>query len=182
MSLRHSILGFLSKASMTGYDLQKKVDSTIRHFWPATQSQIYRTLKELEESGLIASEIHYQEQKPNKRVYQITAAGKEQLRQWLSSPIPIDSPRHPLLVQLFFSAGIPPATLCENLRAYRATMEERLSFLESPEAEAQIDRARNAREHELYELIRDNGLMALRNEIAWAEKSLERLGNLRRRR
>ena len=53
MSLRHAILGFLSFQPFTGYDLKKAFDRSVRHFWPATQSQIYRTLAELDADGLI---------------------------------------------------------------------------------------------------------------------------------
>ena len=51
MSLPHVILGFLQYAPATGYDLKKTFDATVRHFWPADQSQIYRTLAQLVEQG-----------------------------------------------------------------------------------------------------------------------------------
>ena len=35
MSLKHAILGFLSLQPMTGYDLKKAFDQSVRHFWPA---------------------------------------------------------------------------------------------------------------------------------------------------
>ena len=49
MSLEFAILGFLSYHPSTGYDLKKMFDVSIRHFWPADQSQIYRTLARLTE-------------------------------------------------------------------------------------------------------------------------------------
>ena len=44
MSLKHAVLGFLSIAPMTGYDLRKHMEESVAHFWPADQAQIYRTL------------------------------------------------------------------------------------------------------------------------------------------
>ena len=44
MSLDHAILGFLNYKPLSGYDLKKVFDSSVRHFWYADQSQIYRTL------------------------------------------------------------------------------------------------------------------------------------------
>ena len=38
MSLKHAILGFLSFAPLTGYDLKKAFDRSVQHFWPANQS------------------------------------------------------------------------------------------------------------------------------------------------
>jgi hypothetical protein len=50
MCLKHAILGILSFSPMTGYDLKKAFDRSVRHFWPVNQSQIYRTLAELDAS------------------------------------------------------------------------------------------------------------------------------------
>ncbi len=52
MSLEYAILGFLNYHPYTGYDLKKIFDTSIRHFWPADQSQIYRTLARLTERVL----------------------------------------------------------------------------------------------------------------------------------
>ena len=49
MSLEYAILGFLNYHPYTGYDLKKIFDTSVRHFWPADQSQIYRTLARLTE-------------------------------------------------------------------------------------------------------------------------------------
>jgi len=56
MSLEFAILGFLNYQPYTGYDLKKIFDTSIRHFWPADQSQIYRTLARLTEQGLAEME------------------------------------------------------------------------------------------------------------------------------
>jgi hypothetical protein len=45
MSLEFAILGFLNYQPYSGYDLKKIFDTSVRHFWPADQSQIYRTLE-----------------------------------------------------------------------------------------------------------------------------------------
>ena len=57
MSLEYAILGFLNYSPMSGYDLKKLFDNSVRHFWPADQSQIYRTLGKLAEQGYVEREI-----------------------------------------------------------------------------------------------------------------------------
>jgi PadR family transcriptional regulator, regulatory protein AphA len=47
MSLKYAILGFLSLAPLSGYDLKKSFDRSLGHLWPADQSQIYRTLSQM---------------------------------------------------------------------------------------------------------------------------------------
>jgi PadR family transcriptional regulator AphA len=56
MSLEYSILGFLSYKPFSGYDLKKAFDNSVRHFWYADQSQIYRTLARLTEQGYVEME------------------------------------------------------------------------------------------------------------------------------
>jgi PadR family transcriptional regulator, regulatory protein AphA len=89
MSLEHAILGFLNYHLYSGYDLKKIFDNSIRHFWPADQSQIYRTLSRLEENGLAEMERVPQEDRPDRKVYHITEAGRAALREWLSNCCPL---------------------------------------------------------------------------------------------
>ena len=63
MSLKYAILGFLSYKSFSGYDLKKAFDNSVRHFWSANQSQIYRTLAQLDEEGLVAKEVIEREER-----------------------------------------------------------------------------------------------------------------------
>ena len=51
MSLEYAILGFLKDHPSSGYDLKKIFDISVRHFWPADQSQIYRTLAQMNNKG-----------------------------------------------------------------------------------------------------------------------------------
>ncbi|WP_035777058.1 PadR family transcriptional regulator, partial [Arthrobacter sp. H5] len=47
MTLSYLILGMLGRSPMTGYDLKKRFDASIGHFWAADKAQIYRTLNKL---------------------------------------------------------------------------------------------------------------------------------------
>ena len=99
MSLEYAILGFLNYHPYTGYDLKKIFDTSIRHFWPADQSQIYRTLARLTEQGFAEMEKVPQDDRPDRKVYSITEAGRAELMKWLSGPPPIgrstQRPAHP---------------------------------------------------------------------------------------
>ncbi|MCE1255059.1 MAG: PadR family transcriptional regulator, partial [Anaerolineae bacterium] len=57
MSLEYAILGFLQYQPLSGYDLKKIFDQTVSHFWPATQSQIYRTLDRLLDNKWVIQEV-----------------------------------------------------------------------------------------------------------------------------
>ena len=88
MSLDYAILGFLNYAPLSGYDLKKVFDNSVQHFWPADQSQIYRTLTRLTERGLAEMDVIEQTERPDRKVYHITQAGRDELLQWLAGSTP----------------------------------------------------------------------------------------------
>ncbi|MDP4093936.1 MAG: PadR family transcriptional regulator, partial [Bacillota bacterium] len=86
MSLKHALLGFLNYQSMTGYQLKKHFDESVSNFWSVSLSQIYPTLNQMSEQGLLTVEVIQQDTAPNAKVYQITDSGKEELLKWLAEP------------------------------------------------------------------------------------------------
>lgn len=175
MSLKHAILGFLSITPKTGYEIQKKIDFTIQHFWPTTQSQIYRTLKELEEGQLIACEIQYQREKPNKKIYSLTGKGSQELTCWLAEPHKASPHRNQFLVQLFFSKDVPPETILSNFAYYRQELETSLQFLKFGDAQKRIELGQTAQEKLLFQIIVENGICLLESEIGWVDAAVARL-------
>ena len=132
MSLAHAILGFLSRAPMTGYDLKTLCfDQSVAHFWPADQAQIYRTLDKLTEQGFLESELDIQDTRPNRKVYSITPAGHDELMRWLASPQGLTAYREPFLVQLFFSSALPAETAVGLLEDQLRQHRERLAVYQS---------------------------------------------------
>jgi PadR family transcriptional regulator AphA len=71
MSLKYAILGFIDMVPLSGYDLKKMFDASVNYYWPATHSQIYRTLDRMLQDGLVTQEVVHQEDHPDKKVYSI---------------------------------------------------------------------------------------------------------------
>jgi PadR family transcriptional regulator AphA len=90
----------LDKNTILYYDLKKMLDASVQFYWPATHSQIYRTLDQMLKDNLVTQEVIQQEQHPNKKVYHITNNVKQELRDWLATPQELPTIRHKLLVQL----------------------------------------------------------------------------------
>ena len=121
MHLEYAILGFLNYRPWTGYELKRVFDVSIRHFWPADQSQIYKTLSRLAEQGLTEVEVVHQTDRPSRKVYSITEAGREAFREWVSAtPVP-EEYRDPFLIQVFFSGQL---TDDETIAMMEAKIEE----------------------------------------------------------
>lgn len=126
--LKYALLGFLNYAPMTGYELKQRMDRSTQHFWHAKLSQIYRTLKELESAGEVTSALHAQDERPDRRVYTLTAAGRSDLLAWLAEPYDELGPKKETLVlKLFFSAGLDRATLLDQLRRQRELHRRQLA-------------------------------------------------------
>src|SRR4051794_1907032 len=106
MVLSRLILGLLALAPMSGYDVKKHVDSTVRHFWAADKAQVYRALATLVREGLATVEVIPQEGRPDRQEYRITEAGRQALRDWLASPLPAHTDRDPFLARLFFAGDL----------------------------------------------------------------------------
>ena len=121
--LKYALLGFLRYSSMTGYELKQSMDHSTSNFWHAELSQIYVTLKKMEENGLVSSVAEEQESRPDRRdrrVYSITEAGANDLDRWLRTPdVEIYPSKEPFLLKLFFSAKVEKEFLLTQLRIQR---------------------------------------------------------------
>ncbi len=131
MSLAHAILGLLTFTPMTGYDLKTRAfDNTVAHFWQADQTQIYRTLAAMEDAGWVKHTLEVQQDRPNRKVYHITDAGKAELRRWLATEQPLPVYREPFLVQLFFGGYLDRDTVLSHIDTQRKGHEARLAQYE----------------------------------------------------
>ncbi|MCA9914760.1 MAG: PadR family transcriptional regulator, partial [Anaerolineae bacterium] len=134
MSLNHAILGLLRIQPMTGYDLKHLAfDQTVAHFWRADQAQIYRTLDKMAGEGWVTSELEIQEDRPNRKVYQVTPAGEAELERWLREEQALYTHREAFLVQLFFASSLPDEVILQHIESQITGHQARL------EAYQQID-------------------------------------------
>jgi PadR family transcriptional regulator AphA len=177
MSLEHAILGFLNYHPYTGYDLKKIFDTSIRHFWPADQSQIYRTLARLTEQGLAEMEKVTQEDRPDRKVYHITEAGRNEFLRWLSAPSEMEEPRSAPLVQVFFAANLSDEEILAKFEGFAAIMRAMLDqYDQVPEKISPYQQEINSpRENFFWMLTLENGISSMRANLQWAESVIERL-------
>ncbi len=179
MSLDHAILGFLNYLPLSGYDLKKMFDNSVRHFWPADQSQIYRTLTRLAERGYVEVEVIEQVDRPDRKVYHITPAGREELHTWLSGPLPEQEVRSCSLVQVFFSGQLSDEQILAKFETAAAEMRALLeAYHQVPERiEEYTKLVDSPREAFCWTLTLELGLRSINAELEWAESVIERIKN-----
>jgi PadR family transcriptional regulator, regulatory protein AphA len=118
--LKFILLGFLNYAPMTGYQLKTLIEDSTAHFWHAYHSQIYTTLRTLEEDGLVESELDESDEKLQRRVYTITQAGRDAITAWLNETMMAASTvKDELLVRVFFSGQREPEAVRAELLIQR---------------------------------------------------------------
>jgi DNA-binding PadR family transcriptional regulator len=105
---------------MSGYDMSKRIESSISQFWDVGFGQLYPTLKKLEAGGMIAGTEAHSPGRPDRRVYSITDLGRQLLRQWLEEPAAREYIRYEILLKLFFGCLVEPETNIATIEAFRA--------------------------------------------------------------
>jgi DNA-binding PadR family transcriptional regulator len=100
MALRHAVLAALLEGEASGYQLAKRFDVSVANFWSATPQQLYRELEQLERDGLLSGRVVEQRRRPNKRVFTLTSAGREELHAFTVEPARPTAIRDDLLVKL----------------------------------------------------------------------------------
>lgn len=177
MSLEFAILGFLNYHPYTGYDLKKIFDSSVRHFWPADQSQIYRTLSRLTDASLVEMEKVPQEDRPDRKVYHITDTGREKLREWLMGPPPMDEPRSAPLIQVFFAGALSDEEILAKFESFAGMM--RMILDQYDQVEGQLgpfqEEITSPREHFFWLLTLENGIENMKANLKWAESIINRI-------
>ena len=177
MSLEYAILGFLNYHPYTGYDLKKIFDTSVRHFWPADQSQIYRTLTQLTKKGYAQMRKVTQEDRPDRKVYHITQAGRETLLAWLAGPPPLDEPRSAGLIQVFFAGQLPDEQILAKFEGLAAILRSILERYDQVPEQIEVYRSdiSSPREHFFWMLTLDNGIRSMRATLEWAESVIEKI-------
>ena len=122
------VLGLVARRPMSGYDLAALATRSIAHFWPISKSQVYAELSRLETDGYIVGTHVEQDNRPDKRRYELTQAGDEVLTAWLTTGgYAPDRTRSGFLAKFFFGEQM--------------TREQRLALLDEYRTEVDAYRA-----------------------------------------
>ncbi|MGO9108497.1 MAG: PadR family transcriptional regulator [Thermoguttaceae bacterium] len=177
MSLDHAILGFLRYGPLSGYDLKERFDLSVQHFWPADQSQIYRILAKLDEQGYTRVKVVEQENRPDRKVYTITQAGREELHRWLTTPLAMDDRRSASLVQVFFSGQLADEEILGIFRRAAEQCRAGLEALRKVPAQAHqfTEGIKNPREAWCWFLTLECGIRLTEAKLAWMEDVIARI-------
>jgi DNA-binding PadR family transcriptional regulator len=80
--LRFVLLGLLDAEPRYGYELKSVFEQFLGGTWPLNIGQVYTTLTRLEREGLVACQVVPQDSTPDRKVYEVTDAGRAALADW----------------------------------------------------------------------------------------------------
>lgn len=127
----YAVLGLLSFARMSGYDLAAVAHRSVAQVWPVSKTQIYAELRRLQGLGFIDGREAESTGGPPRTLYELTPAGEAALDGWiLREGVAVPQLRIPVLLKVLFGHRAARETTERHLGNLREQTEARLEELE----------------------------------------------------
>ena len=177
MSVKFGLLGLLAKQAQHGYELKRTFEELTGGSWQLNHGQIYQSLLALEQGGLVRHTVHHDEALPDRKVYELTGAGRAALAQWIDNPEPRVRPlRDELFIRLAVMSTSPITPLLELIAAHRSIYLTRMSELTEAKsaladaAEGSSDDSAEAHDAVLMEmLLLDAAIYHCEADLRWLD-------------
>jgi DNA-binding PadR family transcriptional regulator len=171
------LLGLLTIAPMSGYDLGQAIRTSVGFFWNESYGQIYPNLKMLAAKGLVTAKTEQQIGKPERHVYSITKKGRKRLAAWLEVVPQPEIPRNELLLKLFFGAQISPEISIQHVE--RMVESERAFLREFKRIELEeISKNEQYPDAPYWKMAARFGQLELEAHQRWGEETLTELNKI----
>lgn len=170
--MRDAMLALLAKEPAHGYELRQRLTSAMGTLGDALNpGQVYVTLSRLESAGLVGGMQVEQSAAPDKKVYEITPAGRERVADWLNDAswakvAPVEF--HLKLVAAQATGLADPIVLIDAQRRELLRRLHDLQRLTDPERPAATARRPNGRADE-GQLLVAGAVLRLQADIRWLE-------------
>lgn len=167
------ILGFLLRyGPQHGYQLKKLLAEQMADFTQIKLPTIYYHLEKMEAKGLVTAREGREGQRPEKRVYEISPAGREEFTALLARALELEyRPTFAVDGALYFSDQVEPGAFAAALRCHAANLRESLDNIRAhrgqvlPHVPGEMRAAA--------ELIFSHHELHFQAELDWAERALK---------
>jgi len=119
----HAILGLLARRDCTTYELAQQMRRKLHHVWPRAERKLYEEPRRLVEAGY-ATSVKDMIGRRARTIYSITPAGRDALKEWLSTPIDAPSFEFEGMVRVLFSDQADVESLRETLQRIKIQADE----------------------------------------------------------
>jgi len=176
VTVRNALLGLLAQRPRHGYELHAAFLALAggQEIWDVKPAQVYTTLGRLEDAGLV-SEIGVEKDRgPEKRIYAITPAGREQLADWFGASAVPEHERDESFVKLMLTLSLEWADPYGVIRVQRTALYRELHDVTERRQRA------DPRAELGTILLLDKAAMQLEAELRWLDMVESRLEDVRR--
>ena len=168
MSLRFFVLGLLNQHPMSGYDIKQSLKSLNWLIGSPSPGSLYPALRGLLSDGLVTVDVSVRQDRPPRKEYHVTQAGKLALQEWIARPS-VPGTLKTFTMRLILASNLTPADLRAHLHQRRSEVARYHGALEQGIAELGSEAELGRR------LAFDYGLAVARSELAWLERALDQL-------
>lgn len=170
--LEIAVLGLLNESPMHGYELRKRLATLLGTFRAFSYGSLYPTLRRLAEAGWISEEAPIESSsstrsRRGKRVYRLTADGKEHLAELLAEVGPEAFDDEGFGARLAFFAQTRAEIRLQILEGRRRRVEEQREGMKSALARTGERLDRYTRE------LHEHGLESVDREVRWITEMIE---------
>jgi DNA-binding PadR family transcriptional regulator len=172
--LEVAVLGLLSESPMHGYELRKRLATLFGTFRTFSYGSLYPTLRRLSEAGWISEEgpldggAAASRSRRGKRVYRLTADGKEHFAELLAQVGPDAFDEEGFGARLAFFAQTRSDIRLQILEGRRRRVEEQREGMRSSLGRAGARFDRYTRD------LHDHGLESVDREVRWLNELIEK--------
>lgn len=177
MSLKHTILGFLSWKKMTGYEIKKYFSQLEFIPWQGNNNQIYKTLLEVEKEELVSKKTVLQDNYPPQKIYSITLKGMSELRNWVMSDPELPLTKNTFVMQLAWAGSMDNETIFKLIDKYQYELEMKISLLKEMLKRKTVLPDRSQKESYIWEMLWQNRINLFQSEINWVTQLRNGLAN-----
>jgi DNA-binding PadR family transcriptional regulator len=176
MSVRNAILGLLAQRPRHGYDLHNAFAAITGGpaAWEVKPAQIYTTLNRLESSGLVERQGVEPGDGPEKLIFALTAAGRQELLSWMLTPVEAQPQRDEFFLKVMLSIATDVIDPYKLIAAQRTALYRQLHAATVRRGETDPHRAL------AHILLLDRATMQLEADLRWLEMFEARLDEIRR--
>lgn len=177
MPVKHALLGFLAEKPRHGYELHAAFVALVGGDanWDLKQAQVYATLERLREAGLVECTSDLGEgAEPSRRVYAITASGRQALQEWFADGVSPEHQRDEFYIKLMVALVTGRGDPYRILAAQRSFVYQRLHDVtnQRDELDSQVELAQV--------LLLDKAIMYLEADLRWLDMIEARLDDIKR--
>jgi PadR family transcriptional regulator AphA len=171
VSIRHFILGLLTRQPMSGYDIKRFLKSLSWLIDSPSFGSLYPALHALLEDGLVTVEILSRQDKPPRKIYTITEMGRRALQEWMGRPVAPGISLKAFVMRLILASNFSHAGLIAHLeQRHSQVMAHQLALEQTAQAtDDDLDLGER--------LTRDYGLAVAAAELAWLDRALAQLSD-----